>query len=105
MWVAAAEPERSRESPYLALAIPLCVSDNHGVLLDAGDGSSVDRRSEAASCATCGSPVYETHYTASWGGKTRLLVCTNPDCGKVASEEERRMPQQRRNAGCHSHDD
>jgi hypothetical protein len=37
-------------------------------------------------------PLYETHYTVSWGGKTRLLVCTNPDCAKVASEQERRRP-------------
>ena len=56
---------------------------------NAQDENREERRRGSGTCPKCGTPVLEAHHSTPWGHQTRLLVCPNPDCGKVAAEEER----------------
>jgi hypothetical protein len=57
-----------------------------------------DRRVGAPqTCSRCGSHLQEMGLTRPWGASfTRLLICPDPQCGKVAAEDERRLPWQGR---------
>jgi hypothetical protein len=39
--------------------------------------------SEHTACPIGGSAMHENDFTLPWGRKTRLLVCSNRDCGRV----------------------
>ena len=64
-----------------------------------------DRRVGAAQmCPRCGANLQQIPLTRPWGASfTRLLLCPDPQCGKVAAEDERRRPWQGRSAASGEH--